>query len=212
MAAPRSKISRLPWKIRNTICEMLSDGRRGADVCAYANATKEWRALRKADPALIDITEQNVSQWRTSGYKEWQAERARHERLRTATETAHHIAEATGGNPASVGSRILSGRLTEFLETVDLDTDGVMSLAKILNDLRKGENDSQRLALDRQKAELQAEALELERAKFRRTTCELFLKWYRDQKALSIADSDGSNDEKIQALLAYMEEQEKMDT
>lgn len=122
-------------------------------------------------------------------------------------ETACHIAAATGGDPAAVGSRILAGRLTELLES--LDGDQAPEIARALASLRKGENDAQRLELDRKRSELAEQSLALEREKFRRSTCELFLRWYDDRRAAGIAEGPGTNSDKIAALLAYMDEQEK---
>lgn len=57
------------------------------------------------------------------------------------------------------------------------------------------------------------EQLALARQKFARETCELFLKWYADAKARSIAESNASNSEKIRLLretyFADVEELEK---
>lgn len=42
--------------------------------------------------------------------------------------------------------------------------------------------------------------MELEREKFQRDTCELFLKWYSDEQARTIAGSTQTNSEKIERL------------
>jgi hypothetical protein len=44
------------------------------------------------------------------------------------------------------------------------------------------------------------EKLELERKKFQRETCGLFLKWYGDKKAREIVESRDGNAEKIEKL------------
>jgi hypothetical protein len=47
---------------------------------------------------------------------------------------------------------------------------------------------------------IKQEVLVLEKEKFRRETCELFLKWFENEQAKSIASSGATNKEKIQRL------------
>lgn len=205
--ARQGKIARLPFAVRNRICEMLEDGLPAIEILAYVNASPEWAEVKSRCHFSGDVNQQNLSDWRRGGYLEWRSERARVERLREVAETACHIAAATGGDPAAVGSRILAGRLTELLES--LDGDQAPEIARALASLRKGENDAQRLELDRKRSELAEQSLALEREKFRRSTCELFLRWYDDRRAAGIAEGPGTNADKIAALLDYMDEQEK---
>ena len=53
---------------------------------------------------------------------------------------------------------------------------------------------------DTQKIGIARAQLDLDRAKFRRETCELFLKWSEDQRARQIAEGTASNSQKIEAL------------
>ena len=203
--ADRSKIGRLPFAVRNVVCKMLRDGATARQVCDFVNASAPFAALRR-ETGCGPVNAQNVTDWRRGGYLAWLRGLQRTERLRALAESSFHIAEATEGDPAAVGTRILAGRLVDMLESVD-DASAV-ELAGALVSLRRGENEAARLELDRRRADLQRESLELERDKFRRQTCELFLKWYADRKAVSIADGPGTNEEKVKALLAYMDAQE----
>ena len=200
--AYRSKIGRLPWALRTELCERMREGHdTGAALCRWLNAQRAAKAAR------VKVSEQNLSAWRTTGYAAWLRgnERARH--LRELAEAAQHVAEATGGDPAAVGSRILAGRMLDMLESADEEKAG--EFARAVAALRKGENDAGRLDLERRKADLAREALDLERAKFRRLTCEMFLKWHADRVAVDIAAGPGTNDDKIKALLAYMDKAEQ---
>ena len=203
--ADRSKIGRLPFVLRNRVCEMIMDGATSAQVCAFVNGSPEFAALRR-DTGCQPLNAQNVTDFRQAGYVRWRRDRQRTDNLRALAESANHIAAASGGNPAAVGARILAGRLIDMLESADDAT--ALDLADALVSLRKGENDAAKLELDRRRADLQRESLELEKDKFRRQTCEMFLRWYADRKALAIADGPGTNDDKIKALLAYMDAQE----
>ena len=203
--ADRSKIGRLPFAIRNRVCEMLLDGATAARVCEAVNGSPEFAALRR-ETGCAPLNAQNVTDFRGAGYARWLADRRRTENLRALAESANHIAAAAGGDPAAVGARILAGRLVDMLESVD--DASALELAGALVSLRKGENDAAKLELDRRRAELQRESLELERDRFRRQTCEMFLKWCADRRALSIAEGPGTNEDKVKALLEYMDAQE----
>jgi hypothetical protein len=52
----------------------------------------------------------------------------------------------------------------------------------------------------RTKAAQKEQELELQREKFQRETCRLFLEWYGDKRAQEIAGSDASNEDKIARL------------
>lgn len=202
MAARRSKIARLPWELRNRVCQMLADGRSGREVCATVNATDALRSR-----GLSPLSEQNVSEWRAGGQKEWERNRADAERLARLNEASLHLVEASGGDPAAVGSRILAGRLSEMLEA--LGAEESIPLAKALATLRTAEAAAARVELERRRADHADEALALEREKFRWQAAGAALKLFEQKRAADIAAGPGTNDEKIRALLAFMDEEER---
>lgn len=53
---------------------------------------------------------------------------------------------------------------------------------------------------DREKVQLKEQEVRLQEQKFRRETCELFLKWYEERQATSIAASAATHAEKIERL------------
>ena len=201
--AYRSKIGRLPFAIRNELCERLRDGATGAELCKWLNKHPAYKATKAAP-----LNDQNISDWRTTGYAAWLNSQSKAQHMRDMAETAQQIVVATGGDPSAVGARILAGKMLDMMEGADEET--ASELSKAISSLRKGENDSQKLALETQKTELARQSLALEKDKFKRTTCELFMKWHNNQKALDIADGPGTNDDKIKALLDYMDREEKI--
>ena len=192
--AYRSKIGRLPWSVRNELCERLLDGASGTVVLRWINAHP---AFKKAKTAPVNA--QNLTAWRGSGYAAWLRERDKARQVREYAETASHIAEAAGGDPAAVGARILAGKMLDMLEAVNAETAQDFSTA--VARLRKGETDAARVDLDRQKTDIARQALALEQAKFKRLTCELFVKWYKNQKVAAIMDDAATDsDQKTEAL------------
>jgi hypothetical protein len=192
--AYRSKIGRLPWSVRNELCERLLDGASGTVVLRWINAHPAFKKTKTAP-----VNAQNLTAWRGSGYAVWLREREKAHQVREYAETASHIAAAAGGDPAAVGARILAGKLLGMLEAVDAET--AHDFATAVAHLRKGEADAAKLDLDRQKAGIAQQALDLEKAKFKRLTCELFVKWYKNKKVAGIMDdATTDSDQKTEAL------------
>lgn len=85
-------------------------------------------------------------------------------------------------------------------ERLKLIAESIEGLTLAVSRLRKGDQGAENLELLRERLKQSADALELEQKKFRRTTCELFLKWAEDQRALDIAHGNGSTGDKTEAL------------
>lgn len=64
----------------------------------------------------------------------------------------------------------------------------------------QGEIEKAKLQLAERAEQRQGEALALEKNRFQRDTCELFMKWAEDQRAKDIAASGATNSEKIEKL------------
>ena len=196
--AYRSKIGRLPFAIRHELCERMLDGATGAELCTWLNKLPEAKRSFKASGSG-PINAQNLTDWRGTGYKTWMNDRARAQHIRQYAETAQHIAEATGGSPATVGSRILAGRMLDMLEAVDEETANDFSNA--VSRIRNGDAVDAKLELDRRKSDRDDEILKLDKQKFKRSTCELFVKWHADHKVVAILDDTTmDNDRKTEAL------------
>jgi hypothetical protein len=202
----RSKIGRLPWSVRNELNERIRDGAVGAAVLSWLNNSPEMSAVRAAT-GCGDISPQNLTDWRGTGYKDWLAGQDKTERLRSLASLSEQIAAQTGGDPAAVGSRILAGRLLDALESATAD--GQDALVKAFVSLRCAENDAARVALASDRQRLDEKRLALEQDKFRRTLCEAFLKLVENDRAMDIANGKGSNSQKIQALLEFMDQEQR---
>jgi hypothetical protein len=194
----RSKIGRLPFRFRTELCERMRDGATGVAILEWVNASPEFAAVRK-ETGCGELNAQNLTDWRTTGYADWLTEQDKTERLRSLASLSESIALQTGGDPAAVGSRILAGRLLDALEEADPQTQG--ELVKAFTMLRGSENDAERTRLQGEKQKLDASRLDLERSKFQRQTCVLFLQWYEDEKAKDVVeDRSLDNDAKTEAL------------
>lgn len=194
----RSKIGRLPFAIRNELNERIRDGVGGSEILAWLNGLPSTRKIIR-ELKSGDINAQNLTDWRSSGYRDWLDDQGQADRIRRLAEISQTLASAAGGNAAGVGCNIATAKIMDALESADEEQ--VADLAKALVQLRAGENAAQKVALAEEKNAIQKEQLELSRAKFERDTARLFVKWAQNKDALSIAtDRKLGGDEKTERL------------
>lgn len=198
MKAYRSKIGRLPWQLRNNLNQRLRDGHTGADVLSWLNKSPEWRAVKKSC-GMADINAQNLSEWRSTGYADWLNDVARSEHIRRMADLSLQFVEQSGGDPAAVGSRLIAGKLLDIIETAE---DGsAAALVDAFSSLRGEETKARKVDLAKQQLALREQQFALERKKYQRQTCELFLKWFNNKKIKEIiTDRSSDSDSKTEAL------------
>ena len=194
----RSKIGRLPFAIRNELNERIRDGVGGPEIVAWRNGLPSTRKIIR-ELKSGEINAQNLTDWRSSGYRDWLEDQCQADRIRRLAEISQTLASAAGGNAAGVCCNIATAKIMDALESADEEQ--VADLAKALVQLRAGENAAQKVALAEEKNAIQKEQLELSRAKFERDTARLFVKWAQNKDALSIAtDRKLGGDEKTERL------------
>jgi len=225
------KIGSLPEALRGELNLRLLNGELSPDVLPWLNALPEVQALMLRRFDGTEITGNNLSAWKTNGYKQWASRRERIEHTRDMAKWSAEIAKAGGGSLSDGAAAILSGRIMEVLETLDdltraahprefeggqapsLDQQGEGGAARIkmlsealegltrsVSQLRKGDHGAENLKLIREKVDQSERALDLEQQKFQRTTCELFVTWSEDRRALDIASGGGNTQQKTEAL------------
>jgi len=194
----RSKIGRLPFAVRNELNERIRDGAQGAELLDWLNGLKETKKILR-EMGSDAVNAQNLTDWRSSGYKDWLDDQADADRFRRLAEVSHTLATAAGGSAAGVACNIATAKIMDALEGADEDK--IADLTRALAALRSGENAAQKVALAEEKNAIQKEQLELSRAKFERDTARLFVKWAQNRDALSIAtDKRLGSDEKTERL------------
>lgn len=203
----RSKIGRLPFAIRNELNERIRDGAQGAELLDWLNGLKETKRILREMGASVSgraasaaaVNAQNLTDWRSSGYKDWLDDQKDADRIRRLAEVSQTIATAAGGNAAGVACNIATAKIMDALEAADDEM--IADLSKALVALRAGENAAQKVALAEEKNALAKEQLSLSRAKFERDTTRLFIKWAANKDALALAaDKRLGSDEKTDRL------------
>jgi hypothetical protein len=100
------KIARLSRTIRDSLNRRLQDGEPGIRLVAWLNGLPDTQRVLATDFGGRKISEQNLSEWKAGGYRDWLA---RQETLSQARELAADANELTAAT---------DGRLTDHLATV----------------------------------------------------------------------------------------------
>ncbi|NQT94311.1 MAG: hypothetical protein HQ559_16245 [Lentisphaerae bacterium] len=181
----RSKIMRLPFARRMEFNRMVRDGYKG-------RVLSKWLA----DHGVPDVNAENIRKYRISKrYKTWLAEEADIDRDSEKVEQSMRLAESLGGSASEKLKSILAGKLYPLLASLS-DPEELNKLVKAVQTVTLAE----RLELQRHQEERRDEALQMERDRFERETCQMFLRWRKDERAAEIADSAATNADKIAAL------------
>ena len=169
----RGKIARLPEEIRRQLNQRLRNGEPGALLVAWLNSLPEVQAVLAAEFGGIPVSEQNLSQWRQGGYAAWLAQQEALEMAAPVAADLQELAQATGGPVTNQMALWLSTRYllaTRKLDAADASDDSawdrLRGFCSDLVALRRGDQYSERLDLDREKLgciqkSVQTQALEL---------------------------------------------------
>jgi hypothetical protein len=133
------------------------------------------------------------------------------------------LAQANGGNLSEGAASILGGSILEVLEQIDRlkegekaenimagngeETDRLKSAAEAIDNLtnavarlRRGDHDKELLRQNDAKLKQKDQELDLAAQRFQRDTCDLFIKWAQDQRAVQLAAAPLSNESKLEQM------------
>ncbi len=229
--ALQSKIARLPLAVRDELNQRLENGELGPTLLPWINSLPEVQAILKRHFDGVEVSSQNLSTWRDTGYSGWQDRRRELDFVKSASEFSREAVAATGLHLTEGAAAIAAGGIMARLEDArrqlrelegELDTEetrekrdiltGVFDNAiSALGSLRGGEIAranlvvvQDRQALRREQHDLNKERLELEREKFETIACNALLKHASSKDVQKIVTGPGTNADKIAALRARM--------
>jgi hypothetical protein len=153
------KIARLPQAIREQLNRRLADGQQGKQLAEWLNSLPEAQAVVKAAFGGRAVSEQNLSEWKQGGYRDWQKQQERRELVRQWTEDAKDLEGAAGGGAFSSGlSLILLAELTQAVrdvleETTDAGArlERLQEVARRFAQLRREESNAGRAQMARER-------------------------------------------------------------
>lgn len=154
------KIARLPRAVRQELNRRLQNSEQGKKLVAWLNALPEVQAIVAAEFGGKAIREQNLSEWKQGGYRDWQAQQE-------ALEIAGRLGEDAAEWDAE-GRAPLTDTLTHWLAaryavaTRRLAETGGREGWRLFREmcgdvveLRKGDHSAERLRIERERLELE---------------------------------------------------------
>jgi len=150
----KGKISRLPCEIREQVNCRMQQGESGKTVVEWLNSLPSVREVMESEFSGRPVREQNISDWRKYGYRDWLAEQK-------AMELARRI--HAGGIPLQKNAGELTGNIAlwlaarysvaaqDFEKNNALDWRKLRELCSDLATLRRSDYASARFAIDSQR-------------------------------------------------------------
>lgn len=155
----KGKIARLPHELREQLNHRLADGEPGPSLVQWLNGVPEVQRVLAAGFEGRPISEQNLSEWRTGGYREWQRQQERREQVRQLTEHATELEADTAGLGLGEGlAALLAAELAQSAQALLAEADEpaerwgrLQELLGELARLRRGDHHAARLRLQRER-------------------------------------------------------------
>lgn len=200
--APVGKIGRLPWELREQVNRRLNDGEPASLILPWLNGQARVRAILEAHFEGKPVNPQNLSAWRQGGFQDWLDERQEVEDTKALTRFVSDLVDASGGKLTDGAHALATGRLLARIQALGetASTEDLVAVARALATVSKSATAREKLALDERRTEQRDQELELAQDKFRRETCELFLKWDKDNEVRRILASDAPQAVKLEEL------------
>ena len=154
------KIARLPRSVRDELNRRLDEGEPGKKLVAWLNALPEVQAIVAAEFDGKPIREQNLSEWKQGGYRDWQAQQ---EALEIAERLSEDAAEWAREDRAPLTDTLAHWLAARYAVTTRrvAETGGregwrlLREMCGDIMELRKGDHSAERLRIDRKRLELE---------------------------------------------------------
>jgi len=166
------KIARLPRSLRHELNTRLENGEPARTLLQWLNALPEVQSILESTFEGRPISEQNLSEWKTGGFLDWQRNQQSCDRVRELIEVAGQIDSAAGFQqvPDCLASYLtgeLANKTRQLLQTtVDPGERSryLRDALQHLNKMRQGARLAAQAARDRFRLELESARREEEQA------------------------------------------------
>ncbi len=174
------KIACLPRDLRDQLNCRLEDGELGIRLVEWLNELPEVQAVLSRNFEGRKINEQNLTEWKAGGYRDWQARQEMLAQAREMAADAAELTQASNGKLTDHLAAILSARYASLVANWNGEaTDefraklrALRELCQNIVNLRRGDHSGARLFLEQ-------ERLEREREKTGEELVEQFNEWAR---------------------------------
>jgi hypothetical protein len=155
------KIARLPRAVREELNHRLRDGEEGKKLVTWLNGLPEVKAVVAAEFSGKPIREQNLSEWKKRGYRDWVAHQ---EALELAEKLAEDAIDWDAKDRAPLTDTLalwLASRYAiatrQIVESKGAESWRILrEMCADVVELRRGDHSAQRLFLERERAAAQA--------------------------------------------------------
>jgi phage terminase Nu1 subunit (DNA packaging protein) len=159
------KIARLPLAVRQELNRRLDEGEQGKKLVAWLNALSEVQTIVAAEFGGKPIREQNLSEWKQGGYRDWLAKQEALEIAERLREDATEWARENRAPLSDMLTHWLAARYAVATRRL-AETSGpegwrlLREMCGDIVELRKGDHSAERLRLDRERLALAKEKAE----------------------------------------------------
>jgi hypothetical protein len=159
------KIARLPLAVRHELNRRLEEGEQGKKMVVWLNGLPKVQAIVAAEFGGKPIREQNLSEWKQGGYRDWVAQQ---EALEVAARLGEDATEWNAEGRAPLTDTLalwLAARYAVATRRV-AETGGregwrlLREMCGDIVELRKGDHSAERLQIERERLELEKEQSE----------------------------------------------------
>src|SRR5713101_3484058 len=159
------KIARLPLAIRQELNRRLDEGEQGKKLVAWLNGLPAAQAIAVAEFGGKPIREQNLSEWKRGGYRDWLAQ---HEALEIAERLSEDATEWNAEGRGSLTDTLAFWLVARYaLATRRVAETGAREGWRLLREmcgdivaLRKGDHTAEGLQIERERLELERKTAE----------------------------------------------------
>jgi hypothetical protein len=201
--ALQGKIARLPDEIREQLNQRLFNGEGGPQVLPWLNELPIVKQILVSQFDGVAISDQNLSNWRKSGYKRWSLQKQNVGLVKDLNQFVADLTQAgvDGLTPATAG--LASAKILEYLEALDPATTNPGDLAKCATAiaiLRDKEQNEARIKIAKERLGLRYMALRIKRDIHQRDVVAIAKRVLGDARAKAIEAAPWNNAEIIEGL------------
>ena len=166
----KGKIARLPRGIRDQLNRRLDEGEAGNVLVRWLNELPEVKAVIAGQFGGRPINEQNLSEWKARGHREWLARQEALAQARELAADAKELCDATDGKLTDHLATVLAARYAaalggwdgEVTEEFRRKLRALRGLCQDIVELRRGDHSGARLTMERTRLERESEKTEEE--------------------------------------------------
>ncbi len=164
------KIARLPRALRDQLNARLDNGESAVRLAEWLNRLPEVQQILQNYFEGRPISEQNMSEWKSGGYREWLARQEMLAQTRELTADAAELSDAAGGRLTDHLATALAARYAAALVSWNGETSedfsrklrSLRGLCQDIVELRRGDHSGARLNIEQERRDREQEKTEEE--------------------------------------------------